>query len=287
MRVSDRGGRPTALTTLDQARGEYSHRWPDALPGGRWILFTVGIEDASFDDGRIDAVSLETGERRTVMQNAGFARYLPNGRLLFVRGGRLSSVPFDPDRLTVRGAPEVLVDGVRYDPRNGGCHLAVSRVGRVHLRARRFPTPRTTTSRGSIATVRIQRVVDTPRPFRDPRVESRWTTGRDHDRPHAGFRSVDGGCERDALAALVQSVTVSSDLDPDGARIIVGAQNTAAQKADAGKPAPWRLLAFAADGTGSPAVLFEGPNRVYPNAWTPDGRQSRLPGSAARRRAGI
>ena len=34
MRVPDRGGKPTALTTLDAARGEYSHRWPDVLPGG-------------------------------------------------------------------------------------------------------------------------------------------------------------------------------------------------------------------------------------------------------------
>jgi Tol biopolymer transport system component len=272
VRVSDRGGRPTALTTLDQARGEFSHRWPDALPGGRWILFTVGIEDASFDDGRIDAVSLETGERRTVMQNAGFARYLPNGRLLFVRGGRLSSVPFDPDRLTTRGAPEVLVDGVRYDPRNGGCHLAVSPSG-AFIYGPGIPNSSDYYLAWVDRDVRIQRVVDTPRPFRDPRSS-----------PDGRRVAITIGPTLDSDLWMVDSNATLSRLSfnlspyrptwtPDGTRIIVGAQNTAAQKADASMPALWRLLAFAVDGTGSPAVLFEGPNRVYPNAWTPDGRR--------------
>jgi Tol biopolymer transport system component len=271
VRVSDRGGRPTPLTTLDQARGEYSHRWPDALPGGRWILFSVGIEDASFDDGRIDAVSLETGERRTVMQNAGFARYLPDGRLLFVRGGRLSSVPFDPDRLAVRGAPEVLVDGVRYDPRNGGCHLAVSQSG-AFIYGPGLPSSPDYYLAWVDRNVRMQRVVDTPRPFRDPKSS-----------PDGRRVAITIGPALDSDLWMVDANATLSRLSfnlspyrptwtPDGTRIIVGAQNTAAAKADAGKPAAWRLLAFAADGTGSPAVLFEGPNRVYPNAWTPDGR---------------
>ena len=272
VRVSDRGGRPTPLTTLDEARGEFSHRWPDALPGGRWILFTVGIEDASFDDGRIDAVSLETGERRTVLQHAGFARYLPNGRLLYVRGGRLSSVSFDPDRLTTRGAPEVLVDGVRYDPRNGGCHLAVSQSG-AFIYGPGVPSTSDYYLAWVDRDVRIQRVVDTPRPFRDPRAS-----------PDGRRVAITIGPTLDSDLWMVDSNATLSQLSfnlspyrptwtPDGTRIIVGAQNKAAQNADPGPPPPWRLLAFTADGTGSPAVLFEGPNRVYPNAWTPDGRR--------------
>jgi Tol biopolymer transport system component len=282
VRVSDRGGRPTALTTLDQARGEYSHRWPDALPGGRWILFTVGIEDASFDDARIDAVSLETGERRTLILNAGFARYLPNGRLLFVRGGRLSTVAIDPDRLTLRGTPEeVLVDGVRYDPRNGGCHLAVSQSG-AFIYGPGIPSSSDYYLAWVDRDVRIQRVVDTPRPFRDPRSS-----------PDGKRVAIAIGPTLDSDLWMVDSNATLSRLSfnlspyrptwtPDGTRIIVGAQDMAArdaQKADTSKPVPWRLLAFAADGasgadgTRSPVVLFESPNRVYPNAWTPDGRR--------------
>jgi len=123
LRVSDRGGAPVALTTLDKSRDEYSHRWPDAIPGTRWVLFTVGVEDGTFDEGRIEAVSLETGERRAVLTGAGFARYLPDNRLLFVRGGLVYAVGFDPQALAIRGTPEVLLDAIRYDWRNGGSHL--------------------------------------------------------------------------------------------------------------------------------------------------------------------
>ena len=45
-RVSGSGGKPTPLTTLDKSRAEASHRWPDLLPGGQWVLFTIGLEDA-------------------------------------------------------------------------------------------------------------------------------------------------------------------------------------------------------------------------------------------------
>src|SRR5262249_4282802 len=40
-RVSARGGEPTALTKLDEARMEKSHLWPYFLPDGRHFLYTI------------------------------------------------------------------------------------------------------------------------------------------------------------------------------------------------------------------------------------------------------
>ena len=77
VRLLARDGKPEPLTTVDLSRGEYSHRWPAVLPGGKWAIFTVGFDDAMFDEGRIEAVSLETGERRVLVTGAGFARYEP------------------------------------------------------------------------------------------------------------------------------------------------------------------------------------------------------------------
>ena len=37
--VPDSGGTPSSLTTLDTSRGEISHRWPQVLPGGRFLYF--------------------------------------------------------------------------------------------------------------------------------------------------------------------------------------------------------------------------------------------------------
>jgi serine/threonine-protein kinase len=39
VRVPALGGTPTPLTTLDASRGENFHRWPQALPGGRFLYF--------------------------------------------------------------------------------------------------------------------------------------------------------------------------------------------------------------------------------------------------------
>ena len=40
-KVSSNGGTPTEVTSLDRAKGEVSHRWPNLLPGGRAIVFTM------------------------------------------------------------------------------------------------------------------------------------------------------------------------------------------------------------------------------------------------------
>jgi serine/threonine-protein kinase len=261
LRIRERGGPPEALTTLDRSRDEYSHRWPDALPGTPWVLFTVGFEDATFDEGRIDAVSLETGERRQLVAGAGFARYMPGRGLLFVRGGRVYSVGFDPERITVVGTPDVVLDAIRYDWRNGGSHLAVATSGVLVY------TPGEPVSHEYYLSWvgpdgRFTRAVDTPRRFRDLK------------------RSADGSRIAVALGTSTESDLWSVDANgtlsrlsfglspfrptwaPDGRGITVGAR----------KHGRWRLLSVPADGTGQPRLLLESANRMHPNAWTPDGR---------------
>ena len=261
VRVPARGGKPEPLTTVDLSRGEYSHRWPAVLPGGKWVIFTVGLDDAMFDEGRIEAVSLETGERRVLVTGAGFARYEPSGQLLFVRGGQLHAVGFDADSVSVRGAPEVVLDGIRYDPRNGGTHLAVSASGVLVYGP---GAPRS--SEYYLAWVdrdgQLRRAVDTPRPFRDPRASP------DGKR----VAVVIGASTQSDLWLLDANGTLSRlsfDVSPhrptwtpDGSQITVGAE----------KSGRWRLLTISANGTGEPVVLHEDSHRMYPSAWSSDGR---------------
>ncbi len=260
VRVPDRGGPVVRLTTLDTARGEYSHRWPEALPGTRWVLFTVGLEDATFDEGRIEVVSLDTGERRVVLSGAGFARQFPGGRLLFVRGGRLYTVEFDAGRGAVRGTPEVLLDAIRYDWRNGGTHLAVSASGLL-IYGPGEPVSHeyflSWIDRGG----KLTRAVDTPRRFRDleaspdgRRIAVALGTATESD-----LWSVDANATLSRLSFGLSPYRPT--WTPDGTGITVGAQ----------KDGHWRLLTVPADG-GAPGELLDGPNRLYPNAWTPDGR---------------
>src|SRR5262249_16017736 len=59
-RVSAAGGTPKPLTVPDRKRREFSHRWPEILPGGTAVLFTVWT-GLSFDDARSGVLSLATG----------------------------------------------------------------------------------------------------------------------------------------------------------------------------------------------------------------------------------
>ena len=47
-----------------------------------------------------------------MLTNGADARYLPTGHLVFMRQGKLFAVPFDTDRLEVRGKPVPVLDEV-------------------------------------------------------------------------------------------------------------------------------------------------------------------------------
>jgi Tol biopolymer transport system component/tRNA A-37 threonylcarbamoyl transferase component Bud32 len=128
-RMPSEGGPAQPLTTL--ATGERTHRWVDALPGGRRLLFTVGTiaSPDTYDAATIEALDTATGERRVVITGAGMARYCGDGRLLYTKGPGLFSVGFDPERLTTSGTPAQVVPAVARDPSTGAAHFACSRDG--------------------------------------------------------------------------------------------------------------------------------------------------------------
>ena len=112
-KVPATGGTPQALTTLDAARNEKSHRFPQFVPGTNTVLFTImTAEMKSSDEARIAAVSLDTGERRVLLDGGTSPRFAASGHLVFARHGSLVAVPFDPRRLEIRGRPVTVLDGV-------------------------------------------------------------------------------------------------------------------------------------------------------------------------------
>src|SRR6185295_11452809 len=84
-RVSADGGTPKMITTPNAAEKELGHFWPQILPGGKWVLFTI------YQTGQPHVVvqSLESGERHPLVREGTFARYLPTGHIVYVRGETL------------------------------------------------------------------------------------------------------------------------------------------------------------------------------------------------------
>src|SRR6185503_5346204 len=109
-RVPAAGGTPEALTALQP--GEYSHRLPHVLPGGRAVIFTIMKGAYLWDDTQIVVRSLDTGAQAVLVTGGSDGRYVSTGHLIYVRLGTLMAVPFDPVRLAVIGGATGVIDDV-------------------------------------------------------------------------------------------------------------------------------------------------------------------------------
>src|SRR5262249_17152582 len=137
-RIPSSGGTPTPVTKLEQ--GEVSHRWPQILPGGKAVLFTVSASVTGYDAATVEVVSLTDGRRKTLVRGGTFGRYVPSlkgtGHLIFVNRGTLFAVPFDLGALEVRGTPLPVVEQVAYNPSQGDAQFDFSRTGILLYRSR-------------------------------------------------------------------------------------------------------------------------------------------------------
>ena len=130
-RVAAGGGQPVEVTK--RLEGELSHRWPQILPDGRTLIFTVW-NDTGFEAARIVAQSLATGERRVLVEGGSYARVVfadaagRSGYLIYARASGLLAAPFDVERLQLTGPSVPMLDGV-FTNLSGGAHFSVSRDG--------------------------------------------------------------------------------------------------------------------------------------------------------------
>ncbi len=80
-RVSAAGGPLTVLTRPDRAQGEADHFWPEMLPGGRAVLFTITSLTGGLDAAQVAVLDLQTGARRILVRGGSHAHYVSSGRL--------------------------------------------------------------------------------------------------------------------------------------------------------------------------------------------------------------
>jgi len=129
-RVPASGGEPQPITTLEAAANEATHRWPQVLPDGRTVLFTVHTQiTGNFDDASIDVVNLETGARKRVHSGGAFARYVPSGHIVYVNRGTLFAVPFDLGSLETTGNPAPVVQNVTANIEEGAAQFTFANTG--------------------------------------------------------------------------------------------------------------------------------------------------------------
>jgi Tol biopolymer transport system component len=123
--IAAEGGRPRRLTTPER---NVAHLWPEVLPDGKAVLFTVW-PGGSYDQARVAILSLATGQSKTLVEQAFYGRFCAPDHLLFLRGGTLFAARFDPGSREMTGPAYPVVDDVLHDSFEGAGQFAVSRNG--------------------------------------------------------------------------------------------------------------------------------------------------------------
>ena len=251
------GGTPEKLTDPDAAQGEKTHRMPFVLPGSRAVLFIVGTSRiTSFNDARIEVLTLADRSRRRLVDGGSAPMYLPTGHLVYASAGQLVAVPFDPKRLTVTGAPVTVAEGVEDLAQTGVSYRAVSADGTL------FFIPRATTPpSGAIMAIdrlgRATKLADAP-----------YAVGSGRVSPDGRRMAIDpdGATQQIALIDLarntMQGFTYEWDnasplWSPDGSRIFFRSNRGGGNR---------RLYSQPADGTGEPEVLTSSNHDEIPTA---------------------
>ena len=261
--VPSAGGPITVLTR--PGRGEVDHLWPEMLPGGRAVLFTIIPVTGSVDAEQIAVFDRQSGTHKVVMEGGSHAYYVSSGHLIYAADNTLRAVPFDPATLEVRGPPVAVVSEVVTTTGNvrGGVDAAVSADNTLaYVRGGADAAQR--------ALVWVNRqgqetpVAAPPHRYLYPRISPdgerivTWSNDQDIDL-----------WMWDLVRLTLRRLTFDRGADeypvwtPDGRRLLFASDREGARN----------LFWQAADGTGSVERLTRSPNQQSSSSVSPDGTQ--------------
>jgi len=243
-RVSSAGGDPIVLTRPDRSSGAQDHFWPEFLPGGNAVLFTIFPVAGAVENAQIAVLDLRTGSSKVVIRGGSHARYVSTGHLLYGASGTLRAVAFDLARLEVVGTPAPVLDGV-LTTTPGATDVAVSANGSLAY----VPGKAGAGGQQTIVSVdrqgRASRLAGIqPGSYRDVRVSP--------DGAHLAVATIDDVWIYDLARATLSRLTTDPSNDtrplwtPDGRRVVFSSNRNGYNEIY------WRP----ADGTGSDERLL-------------------------------
>jgi serine/threonine-protein kinase len=260
LRVPAAGGKPQVLTTPDRAAGEFDHDWPEVLPGGAGVLFTIQTTFGGIEPAQVAVVDLRTGARRVLVRGGSHAQYVAPGYLIYAAGAAtVRAVRFDLARLEVVGTPVPVLEGVAMTPL-GSLNASVAADGTLVYVAAEVVVPRMLVWVDRLG--REEPLGTPPRLYNAPRLSADGTRvtvqlveeAQDlwqWDLRRRTFMRLTSDPADDAYPVWM----------PDGQRLVWAS----------GRAGPLNVYTQAADGTGAVERLTESPITLRPTSITPDG----------------
>ena len=255
-RISATGGEPESLAHPDLPnQGRIEYHSPQILPGGKDVLFTIVGGDTDF---QIAVLSLETGEKKTLILGGRTAYYSPTGHLVYERAGTLMAVGFDLAKLETTGDSVPILQGVRQVG-TAGADYALSDEGTlVYVRGEQLDENKRVVwmDRDGKKTLLTEDQGDYSSPRLSPEGDRVALRIGDVE-SHIWIYQV----TRDTLTRLTfEGRHVAPVWTPDGTRVTFGS---------GGGSNPGGLSWAPADGSGMVEQLLESGR---PGSWSPDGQ---------------
>jgi serine/threonine-protein kinase len=230
------------------------------LPVNKAILFTIA-KGGSWDDAQIVGQRLDTAERKVVIDGGTSPRYLSTGHLIYVHGGALMAIAFNPQTLQVSGKAVPLVQGVLMEARDGSSQYSISRNGTLVY----VPTNVSSTDHRMVWVSRdgsAEPLKAPPKAYEHPRISpdgKRVVLGIAGDSPNIFLY--------DLAANNLKQITTDANnampiWTPDGKRITFRST----------KAGPWNVFWENADGSGTVQQLTNSQFLSEPTSWSPDGK---------------
>ena len=134
-RLNAADGTLSTITKPASSKGEYDHLWPESLPDGRAVLFTITaaaeldtITATGSETAQVAVRDLQTDRTTVLLPGATHARYAPIGQLIFAAAGEIRAIPFDHTSRKAAGTATTVIRGLPPN-RWGWLNAAVGRNG--------------------------------------------------------------------------------------------------------------------------------------------------------------
>jgi serine/threonine-protein kinase len=228
----------------------------------------LGQDFQDVANSQIVVLDPKNGRRTVVLEGSPFGRYAA-GHLVFVRGGAMFRVPFDPTRLSVTGSPVPLSERITIDSDFGSASFAITIDGTlVYADGPPIARPRSVVVR--LDRQGVEKQLPLPAAwYGDPRLSPDGKTlalGK-CDGPSCKLVLYD--LQRNLLTPLTSEPGrfFSPVWSPDGRRLAYSGFAVGAPT----------LFVKNVDGSGRPERLTDAPTATreaaeFPNSWSPDGR---------------
>jgi Tol biopolymer transport system component len=267
-KVSEAGGSPSAVTSVDPAQQEIRHGLPIFLPDGRHFLY-VRFSDKADRGGTYvgsldDAPGKEPPKRLLPAQST--IAYLPStgasatdGHLFFLRDSTLMAQPFNAYKLEFAGEAVPVADPVARTSNNVG-YFSVSSTGTlIYRRGDRAQNQLSWVDRDG----KVLSTLTEPGPYSEIALSP--------DGKSVAMTSSARGTDIFILD-LARSVNSRFTFDPAPDNAAVWSPDGKQIVFSSDRDGPGNLYIKASSGATNEQLLYKSPEPKTPNDWSPDGR---------------